>query len=208
MSFSWWEFEHFSGSGMINGVGTKRRAQRGKYEFSKGTGWLVPPQPLTHTFTHLPNCFRLQHNSCFFSKKFGLIWTAAPAASVCVVGKINGWSLRLKTVWCLQTIDGGTKTHSTMRKTIFSITTKSFIVVGLILVLRILVAVCYGWLASTLLWLSSRVMNSEYLPEYPHRVWQWTTTEKFWCSLRLIIGISSPLAVINCNYKVGLKGPF
>ena len=30
-------------------------------------------------------------------------------------------------------------------------------------ILRIREAVCYGWLASTLLWLSCRVMNSEYL---------------------------------------------
>ena len=34
---------------------------------------------------------------------------------------------------------------------------------GVVTILRIREAVCYGWLASTLLWLSCRVMNSEYL---------------------------------------------
>ena len=33
----------------------------------------------------------------------------------------------------------------------------------MVTILRIREVVCYGWLASTLLWLSCRVMNSEYL---------------------------------------------
>ena len=106
---------------MINGWSTKRRAEQA------GKIWVVQmyrmacgkdiEQPLTHTWQiETVFCSIICFWLIFLKllKKCGLIVAAARAASVCVVGKINGFSLRLKTVWCLHTIDGGTKTHNTM----------------------------------------------------------------------------------------------
>ena len=170
---------------MINGWSTKRRAKQA------GKIWVVQmyrmacgkdiEQPLTHTWQiETVFCSIICFWLIFLKllKKCGLSVAAARAASVCVVGKINGFSLRLKTVWCLhnwwrdKNYPRGKKKHYYHKEFHH-------------LLLRILVAVCYGWPASTLLWLSSRVMNLEYLPQDPHPVWQLTTTEKFSCSPRL-----------------------
>ena len=110
---------------MINGWSTKRRAEEA------GKIWVVQmyrmacgkdiEQPLTHTWQiETVFCSIICFWLIFLKllKKCGLIVAAARAASVCVVGKINGFSLRLKTVWCLHTIDGGTKTILVERKTL------------------------------------------------------------------------------------------
>ena len=171
---------------MINGWSTKRRAKQA------GKIWVVQmyrmacgkdiEQPLTHTWQiETVFCSII----CFwliFLKLLKKMWFDCGGSSggFCLCRRENKWFqpqienslMPAHNWWRDKNYPRGKKKHYYHKEFHH-------------LLLRILVAVWYGWPASTLLWLSSRVMNLEYLPQDPHPVWQLTTTEKFSCSPRL-----------------------